>query len=340
MPQTPANPMPILSLEQVLAAHERIRPHIRRTPLLESVFLNDLLGARLLFKAEVLQKTGAFKYRGAVNFLAQLVQSEQVRGVVSYSSGNHAQALAAVAHVFGIPATIVMPEDAPQIKIEGTRYYGAKVVLYNRQTENRVEIAEKIVEQTGAILVPPFDHPWIMAGQGTVALEILEDLDQLQATTDQALIPCSGGGLTAGCATVFRALSPATHVFAVEPEGYDDTQRSLEAGSRLEISPHQATLCDSLALTCPGELTFEINKALLNGVFTADDKLVRQAMQLAFQHLKLVVEPGGAIGLAALLSGKHEIKGQTIVVVLSGGNVDPALFSAVLAELPMAANRQ
>lgn len=233
-----------------------------------------------------------------------------------------------------------MPEDAPQIKIEGTRYYGAKVVLYNRQTENRVEIAEKIVQQTGAILVPPFDHPWIMAGQGTVALEILEDLQQLQATADQVLIPCSGGGLTAGCATVFGALSPATRMIAVEPEGYDDTRRSLEAGSRLEISPDRATLCDSLALTCPGELTFEINKALLNGVFTADDDLICQAIQLAFQHLKLVVEPGGAIGLAALLSGKHEIKGQTIVIVLSGGNIDPALFSAILAEMPIVGSRQ
>lgn len=320
----------LLSLQDIQLASERIAPYVQATPLLESAWLNAHLGARILFKPEVLQKTGAFKYRGAVNFLAQLSPSAREHGVVAYSSGNHAQALAAAARVFGVRSVIVMPEDAPSIKIESTRYYGADVVLYDRLTQDRVALAENIASERGATIVPPFDHPWIMAGQGTVGLSLLEETQAQGVTLQKVFIPCSGGGLTAGCATALRAFSPETEIYAVEPAGYDDTRRSFLAGERTAIQVGQPTLCDSLALAIPGELTFEVNRKLLNGVCVVSDDLVRQAVRLAFNHLKLVVEPGGAAGLAALLTGDIDIQGQNIAVVLSGGNVDPDLFQQIL----------
>lgn len=315
------------------AAAKRIAPHALQTPVLESARLNTLLGRRVLFKAECLQKTGAFKYRGACNFLLQLDTAAKARGVVTFSSGNHAQAIAAAAHLFGISATIVMPEDAPRIKIENTRFYGATVVLYNRVTESREAIAHALAEEKGLTLVPPFDHPWTIAGQGTTGLEFAQQVADLATSLDALLIPCSGGGLTAGCALAFETLSPATQIFCVEPEGFDDTRQSLATDKRVAIElPQHHTDCDALMVPQPGELTFALNQRLLRGGWVANDTQIHQAMRLLMEHLKLVVEPGGAIGLAALLANKSlDKRGETVGIVLSGGNVDPDLLRRVLA---------
>lgn len=332
------SPLPVsftqsVMLAEIQAAAERIQPYIIQTPLLESVVLNERFQARLLFKAENLQKTGAFKYRGATHFLSRMTPEERKSGVVGYSSGNHAQALAAAAKVFDTRATIIMPEDAPRTKIEGTRYYGANVVLYNRRTESREAIAQWITKETGATLIPPFDHPWIMAGQGTAGLELIAQAKALNARPDRVYIPCSGGGLLAGCGTAIKALQPDVQIFGVEPEGYDDTRQSLQTGAIVEITPTTPTLCDSLALTSPGRLTFPVNQRLLSGIEVTPDILVQQAMRLLFQDLKLVVEPGGSVGLAALLQNPKPIQGKTVVLLLSGGNVDPATYATILQNL-------
>jgi threonine dehydratase len=319
-----------VTLEHIIQAKARLNDIAIRTPLLESPWINQHVQARVLFKAEVLQHTGSFKFRGAYNALSALEPQVRKNGVVAYSSGNHAQAVARVAQLFGCPAWIVMPSDAPKTKIEGTRFYGAEVILYNRDTENRDEIAMAIAHEKNAALIPPFDHPHVIAGQGTVGLEIVEQLQEKANQPDLVLIPCSGGGLSAGCATAIKSHFPATHIYSVEPEGYDDTALSLRLKSRTQVTPSQKTICDALMLTIPGQLTFSINQSLLSGGLSTSDEVVYQAMRLLFEKLKLVVEPGGAVGLATLLSGAVEVAGKTVVIVLSGGNVDDACFSHML----------
>ncbi|HET6518693.1 MAG TPA: threonine/serine dehydratase [Geminicoccaceae bacterium] len=315
------------TLDDVRDAAVRLRDVAVRTPLLESEALNALAGGRLLLKAEPLQRTGSFKIRGAYNTIGRLGG----RPVVAYSSGNHAQGVAAAARLLGVPATIVMPADAPRIKLDNTRAYGAEVVTYERDREVREEIGERIAAETGAALVRPYDDPNIVAGQGTVGLETAEQAEAMGARPDAALVPCGGGGLVSGCATALAALVPGIEVHAVEPEGFDDTARSLAAGERQRVVPGARSICDALLIPTPGALTFAINRRLLAGGLAVSDDEVLRAMALAFRHLKLVVEPGGVVALAAALAGRFDCRGRTVAVVLSGGNVDPALFRRALA---------
>ena len=319
------------SIADIRAAADRIRGAAVRTPLLESPRLNARAGARLLLKCEMFQPMGAFKIRGAWNCISKLPDAERARGVIAFSSGNHAQAVALTAQSFGIPATIIMPSNAPEIKIRNTRNYGAEIVLYDRGTEDREAIADGIVADTGAALVPPYDHPDIIAGQGTVGLEITEQCGELNIVPDAVVVPCSGGGLIAGCAIAIRDAWPETDVYAAEPVGFDDTARSLKSGRRERNPGGNGSICDALLVETPGQLTFEINRKLLAGGLTATDADVRYAMEAAFSLARLVVEPGGAVGLAALLQGNQDITGKTVCIVLSGGNADPALFAGSIS---------
>lgn len=303
-----------------------------RTPLLESPALNAKLGGRVLIKAETLQRVGAFKFRGAYNRLSQLTEAERERGVVAFSSGNHAQGVALAGRALDMPVLIVMPADAPKVKMEATRNYGAQIRLYDRASESREAIAAQLAAERGAVLVPAFDDPHIIAGQGTVGLEIVQQMRELREPIAQVIGPVGGGGLMAGTSIAIRANAPLARIFGVEPEGYDDTRRSLESGKRQGAPPARRSLCDSLESPMPGEMTFPILKANLAGVLTVSDIEVTEAMRFAFAELKLVVEPGGVVALAALLSDKAAATetGAT-VIILSGGNVDPELFARVLA---------
>ncbi|BCX17814.1 MAG: serine/threonine dehydratase [Geminicoccaceae bacterium] len=320
-------PLPV-SLEHVRAAAARLRGVAVRTPLLHDTPLDRLVGGRLLIKAEPLQRTGSFKFRGAYNAIA----ATTAPAVVAWSSGNHAQGVALAASLLGRRATIVMPADAPRIKQERTRALGAEVVLYDRVRESREAIGATIAERSGAAIVRPYDDPAVIAGQGTVGLEIVEQAMELGLVPDLAVVCCGGGGLIAGCATALRALLPDIRVYAAEPEGHDDTARSLARGERVANPPGVRSICDALLAPEPGELTFAINRRLLAGGLVVSDAEVRRAMALAFTELKVVVEPGGAVALAAVLAGRIDGRGKTVAVVLSGGNVDPDLYARVLQE--------
>ncbi|MBT5570613.1 MAG: threonine/serine dehydratase [Alphaproteobacteria bacterium] len=314
------------SLVDIEAAARRLHALAVLTPLIENPLLNEIAGGRVFMKAEPLQRTGSFKFRGAYNFLSQIEPGARRNGVVAYSSGNHAQGVAAAAAILGIPATIVMPSDAPVMKVENTRGYGAEIVLYDRLDESREDIAAEIAVRTGATLVPPYDHPWTIAGQGTVGLEIVDQCAALNVVADAVLVCCGGGGLTAGIATVLSARSPETKVLTVEPEGFDDTRRSLEAQTRVANDRNSHSICDALLAPMPGELTFAAMQLHKLSGLTVTDAEVRDAVAFAWRHLKLVVEPGGAVTLAAILSQKIDCHGQMIAATLSGGNVDPAVF--------------
>lgn len=315
---------------EITDAAARLRGHAVRTPLLECpAALTGGLG-RVFVKAEMLQHTGSFKFRGAYNFISQLDATTQAHGIVAFSSGNHAQAVAAVAKMFGTRATIVMPADAPRLKIEATRGYGATVVLYDRYTESREDIAASIVDEQGATLVPPFDHRMTIAGQGTVGLEIIEDLARQSLQPDIVLVPCSGGGLAAGTATAIKHSTPDASIYAVEPEGFDDTTRSLQSGQVETVDSAASSICDALLVQSPGALTFPINRQVLAGGLAVSDSETRAAMAAAFRHLKLVAEPGGAVALAAILAKLVDVADKVAVVLCSGGNVDPDLYAEIL----------
>lgn len=319
--------------DDVTAAARRIHGHAFITPLLQSPVLNERVGGVVLLKAENLQVAGAFKFRGAFNRLVQLNETERQRGVVAFSSGNHAQGVAAAAQRLGMPATIVMPRDAPAIKVENTRRYGAEVVLYDRQNEDREAIGRRLQQERGAVLVPPFDDPHVMAGQGTLALEIAQQARELyQRSIDVLLAPCSGGGLIAGCALAMQRANPAARIYSVEPDAFDDTARSLASGKRESVRPGAASVCDALQAPTPGALTFEVSRRLLAGGLTASDDSAFDAMRFAWRELKLVLEPSGALALGAVLAGALDLRGRTTAVVLSGGNVDAALYCRVLAK--------
>jgi threonine dehydratase len=321
-----------ISFADIEAAAGRLEGHAVRTPLIESPALNERLGLRVLIKPETLQRVGAFKFRGAYNRLAQMSADERRRGVVAFSSGNHAQGVALAARLLGMPALIVMPSDAPAVKVEATRGYGAEVRFYDRLTESREAISAAAAAERGAIVVPAFDDPHIIAGQGTVGLELFHQAEALGARLDVAIAPVGGGGLMAGTSLALRTLSPRTAMVGVEPAGFDDTLKSLRAGSRQVMKPTTRSLCDALESPAPGELTFPILQKTLADIAVVTDAEVADAMRLAFQMLKLVVEPGGAVGLAALLAGKVAVArpGATVGLVLSGANVDPELFARVL----------
>lgn len=322
-----------VTVSDIEAAAVRLAPYAVKTPLLVSPAVVRAIGAAAVFiKPEMLQLGGAFKFRGAMNRLSQLSPDQRQAGVVAFSSGNHAQGVAIAAGIVGCPAIIVIPSDAPRIKIEATREAGAEIHLYDRHTEDREAIAQAIANERGAVVVPAFDDADVIAGQGTIGLEIAGQAAGAGGPLDVLLCPTGGGGLIAGTSVAMKARSPDTAVYGVEPEGFDDTQRSLAAGSRLSNAPGATTLCDALMSPAPGVLTFAINRRTLAGVLAVSDDEVKAAMRFAFQHLKLVVEPGGAVALAAALAGRLELKDKRVGIVLSGGNVDPAQFAAVLAE--------
>ena len=314
----------MIGLEDVQAAARRLDGVAHRTPVFTSRTLDGLIGASAHLKAECFQRGGAFKFRGAYNKIASLPEHVRRRGVLAYSSGNHAQAVAIAASLLGTHATILMPEDAPAAKADATRGYGADVVTYDRWTESREEIGARLAEERELELVKPYDDPLVMAGQGTTALELLADVKGL----DVLVTPVGGGGLIAGCSTVTRALSPDMRVIGVEPEAGDDTARSFATGTRAQIDVPR-TIADGLQTTSPGELTFAVNRELVDEIVTVSDDQIVEAMMFLFDRMKLVVEPSGAIGVAALLAGR--IPGSRVGVVLSGGNVGAARFAELLS---------
>jgi threonine dehydratase len=315
----------------VQAAARRLQGVTLRTPLLENQRVNDRLGGRLLIKAECLQRTGSFKLRGAYNFLAAMGEADRRKGVVGWSSGNHAQGLAEAARLMGVKATIVMPADAPALKVANTRASGAQVMLYDRVKESREEIGQRIARDTGATIVPPYDHPWILTGQGTAGLEIVEQATELGATLDAVAAPCSGGGLSTGIALAVKGLSPGTSVHAAEPAGFDDLARSLAAGSKQTNEKLSGSICDALLAPTPGDVTFPLAQKLLGPGLVVSDEQALDAMAVAFREYKIVVEPGGAVALAAALTGKLPVRGRAVAVVCSGGNVDHATFMRALS---------
>jgi threonine dehydratase len=320
-----------VAFEDVRSAAERLTGQAVVTPLIESPALNEALGGRVLIKPETLQRVGAFKFRGAYNRLSRLSAAERVGGVVAFSSGNHAQGVALAARLLDMPALIVMPADAPRVKVAATRGHGASVRFYDRASEDREAIARALAGERGATIVPAFDDPFVIAGQGTVGVEIVAQAAAAGAAPDLVLGPVGGGGLMAGVSLAMEALSPGAALFGVEPAGFDDTRRSLAAGTRLGAPPAPRSLCDALESPMPGALTFPILKRALAGVFTVTDAEVTAAMRLAFATLKLVVEPGGVVALAALLAGRIDLAGRTAAIILSGGNVDGDLFARALA---------
>ena len=323
--------------DDVAAASQRLHGRIVRTPMLRNALLDQITGAAVLLKPECLQRTGSFKLRGATNAVLQLSEAQRRAGVVTFSSGNHGQAIACAASGVGAAATVFMPADAPAVKRESTERWGARIVPYDRATEDRDALAQAYVARTGAALVPPFDHPHVVAGQGTLALELAADAADEGLRMDAMLVCTGGGGMIAGCALALEGASPGTQVFAVEPAGWDDTGRSLRSGMREVNPPGGSLLCDALLAPAPGVLTFAVNQPRLAGGIAVTDAEVLAAMAFAFTHLKLVVEPGGAVCLAALLSGRFAARGQVVGAVLSGGNVDAAVFARALAASPLPA---
>ncbi|MDQ1081343.1 threonine/serine dehydratase [Pseudoroseomonas cervicalis] len=326
-----AIPPRLPSHQDVREAAERLRGRVVRTPMLRHPLLDELAGGTVLVKPEPLQRTGSFKFRGATNAVLKLDAAQRAAGVVTHSSGNHGQAVACAAAAEGVRALIAMPQDAPSIKVESTRRWGPEITFFDRATTDREVLADRLAAERGASIIPPFDHPDVVAGQGTLALELIEDAAEAGLALDTLAVCTGGGGLIAGCALAVEGASPATAVWAVEPEGWDDTARSLAAGERLANDGKGAGLCDALLSMRPGALTFAVNQPRLKGAAVVTPEEVFRAMRFAFEALKLVVEPGGAVALAALLAGKLPAQGKTTGIVLSGGNVDPAVFARALS---------
>lgn len=317
------------TLADIEAAAQRIRGVAVTTPLIRSAVLDDRLGGSVLFKPENLQRTGSFKIRGAYNLLSQLSPEAARSGAVAWSSGNHAQGVAAAGGMLGISTAIVMPEDAPRAKLENTRRLGGEVITFDRYTGDREEIARSVAAERGATIVPSYEHKDIIAGQGTVGLEIAKDSIAAGKRVQQVIIPCGGGGLTSGSAVALHALLPDVQIYTAEPENYDDTLQSLHSGERVSVPTDVPSLCDALLTNAPGEMTLDIMRDLVTDGFVVSEDEVKAAMRFAFQELKLVVEPGGAAALAALLAGRLDAKNRVTAVVLSGGNVDPELFASI-----------
>ena len=315
----------------VQAAARRLDGIAIRTPLLENARVNAKLGGRLFIKAECLQRTGSFKIRGAYNFLASMSEADRKKGVVGWSSGNHAQGLAEAGRLLGVKTTIVMPADAPALKVANTRASGAEVVLYDRVKDSREEIGLGIAAKTGATVVPPYDHVWILTGQGTAGLELAEQAKALGVTLDAVAAPCSGGGLSTGTALGIKGIMPNAMVHAGEPAGFDDLARSLASGKKEKNAKLSGSICDALLAPEPGDVTFPLAQKLLGPGLVVTDDEVLDAMEVAFREFKIVVEPGGAVALAAALTGKLPVKGRNVAVVCSGGNVDHATFIRALS---------
>ena len=328
---TAHSPILPVTAADIDAAAATLAPVAVRTPLLPAPVPGAQFQANVFVKPEVLQRTGSFKFRGAYNKLASIPQAERANGVVAFSSGNHAQGVAHAATLLGMHATIVMPSDAPVAKRQRTKAFGADVVLYDRDRDDREAIARDIAGKCGSTMVPPYDDPYVIAGQGTVGREIAEDLAGLGLSPDVVIVPASGGGLLAGVSTAVKARFPETQMIVAEPKGFDDHARSLRAGHREAHEAKGRTICDALMAAIPGEITFAINSRLLSAAVEASDEEVGRAVGFAFRELKLVVEPGGSVGLAALLAGRLDVAGKTVVIVLSGGNVDADLYARLIA---------
>jgi threonine dehydratase len=316
----------VITYEDVLEAAGRLRGVANRTPVFTSRTLDQLTGAKVFLKHEGLQRSGSFKFRGAYNAISCLSEEELTTGVAAFSSGNHAQAVALAARLTGTRAVILMPDDAPPEKVEATRGYGAEIVTYDRYREERITLADELACERGVVLVPPYDHPRVMAGQGTGALELMEDAGDV----DILVTPVGGGGLIAGCATAATARHPGTRVVGVEPEAGDDHRRSREAGRRVEVRVPR-TIADGLQVAVPGEVTWQVNARLVDEFVTVSDAEIIRTMGFLFERLKLVVEPSGAVGVAALLEGRLGAVGKRVGVILSGGNIGAARFRALLA---------
>ncbi|MFC2969296.1 threonine ammonia-lyase [Acidimangrovimonas pyrenivorans] len=317
-------------ISMIDAAAARLKGHARRTPLLSSPFLDEIAGRRVLVKAECLQHTGSFKFRGGWSAVSALAPEVRARGVIAYSSGNHAQGVAYAARQHGVPAVIIMPSDAPRLKVDNTRTLGAEVVLYDRANESREAIGARLAEERGLTLIRPYDEPQVIAGQGTCGLEIAEQAAEQGVTGGTVLVPCGGGGLTSGIALALEARAPGLKVRPCEPEGFDDTARSLAAGEILRNPRMAGSLCDAIVTPEPGQLTFPILSRLCGpGLAVSDDEALR-AMALAFLRLKIVIEPGGAVALAAALFRPDQLQGDTVIAVATGGNVDADLYRTAL----------
>ena len=321
-----------ITIADIRAAANRLKGAAVRTPLLESDNLNVLAGRRGLVKPECLQRTGSFKFRGGWSALSALSPAKREKGVIAFSSGNHAQGVALAAKLHGAPAVIVMPSDAPQMKIANTRGYGAEVVLYDRWGESREEIGEKLAKDRGLTLIKPFDEPMVMAGQGTCGLEIAEQAAEKGVTEADVIVCCGGGGLTSGVALALEAEAPGLRVRPAEPYGFDDVAKSLESGRREKITGDEPSICDAIVTPSPGALTFPVMHRLCGPGLAVADEEARCAMATAWKHLKVVAEPGGAVALAAALFRRDEIEGDAVIVTISGGNADPAVFSAALSD--------
>lgn len=324
MPATPAS----VTLDDIRAAARQLAGAVHRTPVLHSRTLDRLVGAETFLKCENFQRVGAFKFRGAYHAVSRLEPERLARGVAAYSSGNHAQAVALAARELGTKAVIVMPQDSPRSKLDATADYGAEIVTYDRYTEDREAIGEQLATDRGLAIVPPYDHPHIIAGQGTAALELLEETEEL----DALLTPVGGGGLMAGSATAATALRPGIRMIGVEPEAGDDTRRSLEAGHRVTLDEVPRTIADGQGALTPGELTFSVNQRLLDSVVLVTDEEIRAAMRFAFERLKTVIEPSGATGLAALLAGHVDPLPRRVGVIISGGNIGLDRFVSLMSE--------
>ncbi len=324
-----------MNIDMIRAAAKRIQGHARVTPVLTSPFLDDIAGRRVLVKAENLQHTGSFKFRGGWSAVSAMDEATRKRGVIAFSSGNHAQGVAAAATAHGAPSVIIMPQNAPKLKIDNTRALGAEVVLYDRAGgESREEVGNKIAEERGLTLIRPYDEPQVIAGQGTVGLEIATQAAELGVTSGDVIACCGGGGLTAGIALALEAEAPNLRARPSEPEGFDDTARSLESGSIQRNESETGSICDAIITPQPGDLTFPILQRLVGPGFVVSEDEVLQAMSLAFKRLKIVAEPGGACALAAALFHGDKIEGDAVVAVCTGGNVDADVFADALKRFP------
>lgn len=320
-----------MNIEMIRAAAARGKDHIRRTPLLQSPFLDEIAGRKVLVKAEALQHTGSFKARGGWAAVSALAPDTRAKGVIAFSSGNHAQGVARAAALHGIPATIVMPADAPEMKLKNTRALGATVVTYDRETESREEIGERLQSEQGLTLIRPYDEPEVIAGQGTTGLEIAEQAAEEGVSACDVIVCCGGGGLTSGIALALAAEAPDMTVRPAEPEDFDDVVRSLASGKIERNVRNSGSICDAIVTPSPGELTFPILKAHCGEGFVITEDETLRAMALAFARLKLVVEPGGAVALAAALFHGTKIQGDAVIAVTTGGNVDQTMFQTALS---------
>jgi threonine dehydratase len=318
------------TLEMIEAAAKRLKGHVRETPLLNSPFLDELAGRRVLVKPECLQHTGSFKFRGAWSAISALDEMERQRGVIAFSSGNHAQGVAYAAAQHGISSVIVMPSDAPQLKIDNTRALGGEVVLYDRANESREEIGEALASERGLTLIRPYDEPQVIAGQGTTGLELARQADAMGVEQADVLVCCGGGGLTSGIALALEGHAPGLRARPCEPEGFDDVKRSLAAGQIQSNDAASGNICDAILTPQPGQITFPILNRLCGPGLSVTEEEAMRAMAQAFLRLKLVLEPGGAVSLASALFRRDEIKGDTVIVVASGGNADPEVFGKAL----------